>query len=83
MKYLEAVRKAAQQPMENKMMPGTRTDQDGSTPRVQLEPPGPHSDEIVALAESLGVDLSTVTGTGKDGRVLMRDVRAAAAAKAT
>jgi len=37
------------------------------------------SAEVKALAEKLGVDLTTVKGTGKDGRVLLRDVRAAVA----
>jgi pyruvate dehydrogenase E2 component (dihydrolipoamide acetyltransferase) len=32
------------------------------------------------LAQELGVDLSTVTGTGPDGRVMRRDIEAAAAA---
>jgi pyruvate/2-oxoglutarate dehydrogenase complex dihydrolipoamide acyltransferase (E2) component len=36
-----------------------------------------------ALADELGVDLATVTGTGKDGRVTRDDVQAAAAALVT
>jgi pyruvate dehydrogenase E2 component (dihydrolipoamide acetyltransferase) len=34
------------------------------------------------LAEQLGVDLSAVTGTGPDGRIMRRDIEAAAAAPA-
>lgn len=32
----------------------------------------------LAAAEELGVDISTVTGTGADGRILKSDVEAAA-----
>ena len=35
------------------------------------------------VAGELGVDVTTVTGTGPDGRIVERDVRAAAAAPAT
>lgn len=36
------------------------------------------TDSAVALADELGVDLTQVIGTGKDGKILVKDVRAAA-----
>lgn len=38
------------------------------------------TDAAARKAEELGVDLATVDGTGKDGRVTVNDVEAAAAA---
>lgn len=39
------------------------------------------TDAAKEKAEELGVDLATVDGTGKDGRVTVNDVEAAAAAR--
>lgn len=55
---------------ENKMMPGTRSDQTPPAPRVYRQ-------DVIDLAKELGVDLEKVIGTGADGMVIKRDVRAA------
>jgi pyruvate/2-oxoglutarate dehydrogenase complex dihydrolipoamide acyltransferase (E2) component len=79
MKFLEA--KAAQHrehrtsdvppKIENKMM-------GGSLPKEQ-KPVGPTvRPDVQRMADELGVDLRTVHGTGKDGAILLKDVRAAA-----
>lgn len=79
MKFLDAMRKAANLPgSENKMMPGSRSDQDGS----DSTPPA-IGEDIIALAKQLNVDLSTVKGTGRDGKILARDVRRTAEAVVT
>jgi len=36
------------------------------------------STNAIKAAEEMGVDLSTLTGTGKDGLITIRDVRSAA-----
>lgn len=71
MKYLEA--KQDRRSIANKMLPGPSADKSGapgaSQPRVRPD--------VRALSEELGVDLSRVTGTGKNGAITMQDVRAA------
>lgn len=52
------------------------------TIKIVVEEPEPSADEIDAtdeakqLAANNGIDLATVTGTGKDGRILKSDVEA-------
>ncbi len=77
MKFLEAKRLAAQNGItpENKMMPGSRPEQQRAIPRATAQPA--IADNVVALATKLGVDLRTVVGSGKDGTILARDVREA------
>ncbi len=80
MKYLEAKRLAGGIPElpsrapapENKMQPGTRSDQTST--------PIPRS-AVLTLASRLGVEFSTITGTGDGGEVTEKDVRAAAKAR--
>jgi len=68
-------------------MPATRSNRwtqtaDGSwtrTPGYTEETPRATQTALEA-AEELGVDISTVTGTGKDGRVTKADVEEAASA---
>lgn len=50
--------------------------QDDETDAVNATP------AAISLAEELGVDLSTVTGTGADGRITVADVRAAGGSEA-
>lgn len=57
---------------ENKMQPGSRPDQSQIPPKNTTPT---HKPEVVSLAKELGVDLNTVTGTGQNGAVLIRDVR--------
>jgi pyruvate/2-oxoglutarate dehydrogenase complex dihydrolipoamide acyltransferase (E2) component len=80
MKFLEAQKltKAAAPTGENKMLPGSRTDQLGSTHQATTTPPK-HSDAVTALAQSLGIDLKHVAPTGKNNSVSLADVRKAAA----
>jgi pyruvate/2-oxoglutarate dehydrogenase complex dihydrolipoamide acyltransferase (E2) component len=47
--------------------------------RGPKEPPAP-SKSVQALAGELEVDLTTVAGSGKDGRIVTKDVKAAATA---
>jgi pyruvate/2-oxoglutarate dehydrogenase complex dihydrolipoamide acyltransferase (E2) component len=81
MKFVDARRAARARAMEHKMQPGVRSDQT-SGPPLAPTPGAPTLPEvrpdIAAEAERLGVDLKTVTGTGQGGRILLRDVRAAA-----
>lgn len=74
MKFLEA--KKGEQPVSNKMLPGSRPDQGGrgSSPGTPAVRP-----EVQALAEELGISVSDVTGTGKGGSITKADVRNAAA----
>ena len=50
-------------------------------PRAELVIPEPAeviaTTEAQAVAHMLGIDITTVTGTGRGGRVLVRDVREA------
>lgn len=39
-----------------------------------------YSEAVLATAQDLGVDLATVVGTGKNGNVIVKDVKAAAQA---
>lgn len=71
MKYLEM--KRAEQRGEHKMMPGVREDQAGGI--AGMESSAKASPPAISLANMLGVDLSTVVGTGKGGEILVRDVR--------
>lgn len=64
MKFLEA-KKLPRNTEENKMQGGSRPDQ-------RREP------DAATLAQSLGVDLKAVKGTGENGAVLAQDVRNAA-----
>jgi pyruvate/2-oxoglutarate dehydrogenase complex dihydrolipoamide acyltransferase (E2) component len=80
MRYLEAKRLAEanglRPSLEDKMMPGSRPEQQlrpSHIPRATAQPP--IADNVVALAAKLGVDLRTVVGSGKDGAILARDVR--------
>lgn len=54
---------------ENKMQPGLRED--------QRPEPRTYRPDVMELAKELGVDLDKVIGTGADGVVIKRDVRAA------
>jgi pyruvate/2-oxoglutarate dehydrogenase complex dihydrolipoamide acyltransferase (E2) component len=79
MKFLEAKRKAGQQ--ENKMQPGSRVDQrephTSATSKIDLGPDKPKiRPEVAKLAEELDVDLNKVKGTGLNGIILVKDVRA-------
>jgi pyruvate dehydrogenase E2 component (dihydrolipoamide acetyltransferase) len=92
MKYLDALKQGGKKEkksvVENKMQPGTRMDQNDPMSLVS-SPSGrgkkgntsASSDSadaaIQKLAGELNVDLSTVTGTGPDGQVTEKDVRAA------
>lgn len=93
MKFLEARKQNghSQTPsiaLENKMRPGSRLDQKDpvnlisslhKTARPESKPvkePGTVSN-VEKMAKSLGVDLSTVTGTGPDGQITEKDVRLA------
>lgn len=62
---------------ENKMLRGTREDQGGRMPPL-VEAPVVRP-EVRELADELGVDLATVTGSGKNGNITQTDVRKAAA----
>lgn len=85
MKFLEAQKldgKVPKASLENKMRPGTRIDQ--KDPRTLVsDSTGPlltgHEVDpgVTKLAQELGVDLATVTGTGVSGRIMERDVRKA------
>lgn len=74
MKYLEANAKGPEG--ENKMQPGNRADQGGTT---MSAPIGPKAQK---LAKDLKVDLSSVKGTGRNGMVTEFDVRKFAASSA-
>jgi len=78
MKFLEAKAKLAK--AEHKMQPGVRADQQDATAVPPAVPPAapvvPISAVVRELAAELNVDLSTISGSGKDGAVLVRDVRA-------
>lgn len=75
MKFLSAQRQAkSQSAPENKMQPGSRSDQDGSSPRRGATE---SNEEIESLAKELDVDLTKVVGTGKQGKVMAKDVRQA------
>jgi pyruvate/2-oxoglutarate dehydrogenase complex dihydrolipoamide acyltransferase (E2) component len=89
MKYLEARKQGGQEqkdsliPAENKMQQGTRLDQrdpqsliSGVRNRSGKEETGTDA-TLVSLAAELGVDLSTVKGTGPKGRITEKDVRQA------
>jgi len=52
-------------------------DEEGATGEDEVEA----TDAAEKLAKELGVDLSEIEGTGADGRVIVSDVQAAAAAK--
>lgn len=68
MKYLEAKR-LGKAPEENKM-------QGGSLPAQRV----PSEMSLETLAYQLGVKLATVTGTGENGEITAKDVRAQAKA---
>ncbi len=77
MKFLEA--KRVQAALQNKMLSGSRSDQDGGlSPAENKSDVLAYRNEVVTLADELEVDLSTIKGTGKNGTILIRDVRAAA-----
>ncbi len=90
MKYLEGLRQSKKTDVapENKMQLGSRPDQGGaSTNRSATSPSNKMIDEtigddLVALAKQLHVDLSTVKGTGRDGKIMARDIRKQASASA-
>lgn len=90
MKFLDARKKDGKEskksiiPPENKMQPGTRMDQNDpmslvSSPRGRGSSTKATSDSddaaVQKLAGELGVDLSTVTGTGPKGVITEKDVR--------
>lgn len=52
--------------------------QDGSFVRAARLPEADASDAAAELAAELGVELGEVEGTGRDGRITVADVRAAA-----
>jgi pyruvate/2-oxoglutarate dehydrogenase complex dihydrolipoamide acyltransferase (E2) component len=64
---------------ENKMQRGNRLDQ-GGDPRdlVSSTRPMGSGSAAKALAKELNVDIATVTGTGPNGSVTEKDIRAAA-----
>ena len=82
MKFLDAKRRAGQQ--ENKMQPGSRVDQrnpeephTSATSKISLGPDKPKiRPEVQKLADELNVDLDKVKGTGVNGIILVKDVRA-------
>lgn len=79
MKYLEARAQSKGPKPENKMLSGSREGQRSASPAKS--PVATPSPEVRALADELGIDVSTVTGTGKDGAITKTDVRKAAAAR--
>lgn len=90
MKFLDAKRQqgaSGSATAENKMQPGTRSDQGGArspstrTPAKDDGPRGTTRPEVLELADELGLDITTVTGTGKGGSITIPDVRKAAAAR--
>lgn len=52
--------------------------EEGLFVEIQAEAPREHSEAVVKKAVELGVDLDTVTPTGKNGDVLVADVEKAA-----
>lgn len=83
MKFLDAQKqhqdKKNAEPHANKMMGGAEQNKAGQ-PIVQPNQHGKQRspithDDASALAKSLGIDLSKVTGTGPGGQILPRDVR--------
>lgn len=84
MKYLEAKRLAEQggDGGENKMQTGTRSDQRSAIRKGQLQPENRPTakPEVRDLAKSLGVDLASIEGTGRNGEVTLKDVRDAKSA---
>lgn len=78
MKFLDARRKGR---VENKMAPGTRVDQRdpevNTVKNISLGPDKPKiRPEVQKLADELSVDLNKVKGTGLNGIILVKDVRA-------
>ncbi len=73
MKFLEAKKMA--DGGDNKMQPGSRPDQ--AIRRGQLHPdnPPPTKKEVVAYAKEHGLDLATITGTGRGGEITLKDVK--------
>jgi pyruvate/2-oxoglutarate dehydrogenase complex dihydrolipoamide acyltransferase (E2) component len=83
MRFLEAKQQQVNKG-EHKMQPGIREDQrhmrTAPTQSPGMVPPREKAKvhhNAIALAAELGVDLETVEGTGADGQILARDVRAA------
>lgn len=78
MKFLDAKRKAG--PSSNKMAAGPTSNKSevagGNPPPAPTAPIA--SPAAVRLAEELGVDLTKVVGTGRDGTIVSADVRLAA-----
>lgn len=77
MKFLDAKRNPGE-PASNKMLRGTREDQGGAKSPVSSGTSTVRP-EVRELADALEVELSSVTGTGKNGSITMGDVRKAAA----
>jgi pyruvate/2-oxoglutarate dehydrogenase complex dihydrolipoamide acyltransferase (E2) component len=75
MKFLEA-KDMAKDP-ENKMRRGSRPDQKEFIPKGQLHPDNPVSpkQEVVEYARSLGVDIRKIKGSGRNGEIMMKDVK--------
>lgn len=59
------------------LLHGSRLTSEPRTLKDERDHPQPRM-EIRELAEKLQVDLSTIKGSGKDGEILVKDVRAAA-----
>jgi pyruvate/2-oxoglutarate dehydrogenase complex dihydrolipoamide acyltransferase (E2) component len=82
MKFLDAKRQA-KGVEENKMQPGSRADQDGNAApfrRGHKANSFDANEEGAALAKELGVDITKVKGSGKDGKITAKDIHAAASA---
>lgn len=89
MKYLEARQQDGKQqkdsfiPEENKMQQGNRLDQRDPQSLISGVRPeenkrkGEPEPVLVALAGELGVDLSTLKGSGPRGRITEKDIREA------
>lgn len=67
LRYAEALRKLGHGTYETRMLTAIRT-KAPEEPRI--------SDAVAAFAEEQGIDIETVTGTGKDGRINKSDIEA-------
>lgn len=77
MKFLEA--KQQRDAGENKMLGGPAENKGAEVPSTPTRPSV--RPEVQELADTLGVDLSSTTGTGTNGSITRTDVRKAAQAR--